>query len=859
MGVTRVLLSLLLSFQVQGQDLKSVRVESSEREEQTPKSVEKIEVTGSRLKRIDIEGPSPVLTLDQDLLRQSGYNSVADVLRDTTVASFGAEREYSDETNSIGAATVGLRGFGSDKTLVLIDGRRLPKIDGGNSVDLNLIPFEAIDRVEILKDGASAIYGSDALAGVINFITKKDYDGSNVKFRYSLPEAKGGVRQDISATYGKTFRRGNILAIYQYRNNQRIMDTDRPWSRGAASSYGSPGSFRAANDTSKWQAVQSCPPDRLQRNPDGSSFCTFDYSVYTTSLPDTEQHSTMLRGDLDIGSNLNAFATTTYTRRQVRWQWAPSPEVFKNNENVGGKNYVIPKTIAQKAGVPGAAADMESRFRTVNELGPRASRDTTNSVGAITGVRGELGDTWDWEASMNYGFSELFNSRHSGYGNSQAVFQSILAGKVRPLDPNYQGSAMPELQHTGEQFIRSKVTTAQFMSTGELGQIGSSNFTLAAGASSAWEDYEIKVDDVTNQGDLFGGIGESGNGQRNYQSVFAELGAQIGIVEMQLAQRFDNYSDFGSTLNPKFSTLIKPSKYFMLRGSVGTGFRAPSLDELYSANGYNYPWFTDSQACATVGGTFCEEQQYRVYSGGNPNLREETSFSYNVGTVVQPTRNFSLSLDYWVTEVQNAVGLDYNNLMFAESVLGNDALKQYGIDVVRQNGLISEVVAPNVNLSEQKSEGVELVMTYLMRVGPIDIRPRMDHSHLLTNREEIFPGLGFRSMLGEVGRPEWRNTASVSFALRKHNLRLAARTIAGQYKTAHFNNPDLQGKLATYTEYDVNYDFIFSWGGQVTFGVKNLLNTDRPIDDSAGFSNRFNAQLYDQIGRLFYTGYSHTF
>jgi iron complex outermembrane recepter protein len=153
--------------------------------------VEKIEVTGSHIKRIDVEGPAPVLTLDQEYLTRTGFNNVADVLRDTTVASFGGARESSLQGGAYtGASTTSLRGFGSDRILILLDGKRLPTLGGSSSVDLALIPMAAVERIEILKDGASAIYGSDALGGVINIITKRNYDGSSVEIGYTQPESK---------------------------------------------------------------------------------------------------------------------------------------------------------------------------------------------------------------------------------------------------------------------------------------------------------------------------------------------------------------------------------------------------------------------------------------------------------------------------------------------------------------------------------------------------------------------------------------------------------------------------------------------------------------------------------------------
>gem|GEM_PF-5043643 len=249
--------------------------------------IEKIKVTGSHIKRTDVEGPSPVMTLDRDYLDKSGYNSVGDILRDLPTATSGGERESSlNGGAATGAQFTSMRGFGSNSILILLDGRRLPAVGGGSSVDLNLIPAGAIERVEILMDGASALYGSDALGGVMNFITKKDYDGIQVQAGTTVPFEKGGMRYDASATYGKSGAKYNFLGVYQYRGTRPLWSRDRDFSRvdgeiAAMSPFGSPGTFRdvsgggtSAQVEGPWQTNSSipngtqCPADQLR--PDGN-------------------------------------------------------------------------------------------------------------------------------------------------------------------------------------------------------------------------------------------------------------------------------------------------------------------------------------------------------------------------------------------------------------------------------------------------------------------------------------------------------------------------------------------------------------------------------------------------------------
>lgn len=843
--------------------------ETTTQEPSSNNRVEKIEVTGSHIKRINVEGPSPILTLDREYLERSGYNSVADVLRDSTVTATGVGRESSGSSTS-GAATTGLRGFGSDKILVLLNGNRLPKIGGGNSVDLNLIPFQAIERVEILKDGASATYGSDALAGVINFILKKDYDGATFMMRTSQPNEPGGSRNDIAAIWGKNFSKGNIMAVYQYRSNKEIFDRDREWSDGSLigatrlSTLGSPGSFRPADDAGgtdvdPWQADPNCPADRRLNatDPTRDDYCMFDYTPYSWALPAIEQHSAVLSGAYEINESLKLYTDLMYTQRMSRWQYAPAPDILQDETTpAGGNDYTVPAVNAGTWGIANGGEPVEVRYRFVDELGPRGNRDTTDSYGGTLGVRGYMMDSWEWEAGLTYGQSTVYNLGHSGYANKAELFNLITSNSFNPFSATTQN--VDSAKVVSEQWIESSLTLAQFRTSGELGSFYGGLLSAAFGVSSAWEDYEERVDAVTAAGNLFGGAAGEGSGSRDYQSFFTELGLAYEQLEFQLSGRFDNYSDFGSTVNPKLAVRYLPFQSVMFRGSIGTGFKAPTLDELYAAQGYGYPSYVDITKCNATGtDQDCSPQQYRTLQGGNPNLEEETSLSYNFGTLIQAGRDMSFGLDWWHTEIDNAIGIDLNSVMLADSL---SLPLPTGVAVNRVGGSITSVEAPLVNVASQEAEGLDFSFDYRFRLGGITLNPHVEHSQFLIYQEEPLPGLGVQDRLGWAGRPRWRNTSYITVGfLNAHSVRFTGRTIAGQFKEAHTTNQSDQRRTATYTEYDMDYRWITPWDGIVTVGVKNLFNTKRPLDDTAFFSNRLNTSLYDQIGQLYYLGYTQNF
>src|SRR5687768_12262661 len=206
-------------------------------EDDEAETLERIEVTGSRIKRADVEGALPVTVIDREELELSGDNSVADFLRNTTFNSFGSFRPQSG-SSAQSVATVSLRGLGSGRTLVLIDGRRLPNAPSiGQGQDLNSLPLAAVERIEILSDGASAIYGSDAIGGVINVITRKDFNGVELTVGMGDPKQPGGETEEGSAIFGIAGDRGNMIAGVSYNNRGIIFQGDRPFSSGGASSY----------------------------------------------------------------------------------------------------------------------------------------------------------------------------------------------------------------------------------------------------------------------------------------------------------------------------------------------------------------------------------------------------------------------------------------------------------------------------------------------------------------------------------------------------------------------------------------------------------------------------------------------
>ena len=820
--------------------------ESSETTPPTEKrEVEKIEVTGSHIKRIDSEGASPVTTITRKELERSGYNSVSDVLRDTTMNSFGSGKETTNSSTP-GNAEVDLRGLGSSNTLVLLNGQRLPSDAVRGAVDLSLIPMAAVERVEVLKDGASAIYGSDALGGVVNIITRKDFTGSEVSLSQTTPEQAGGQKNDISLVNGLNAGRLNMVNVVQYRDNQAINSRDRSWSNHGISQTSNFPNYSNGGGSSI--ASPSCPPSQIQHTPDGD-FCTFKYSDYSTEIPELKQLSLLSESNYELNSKVKLTARIGGTQKAVRTQLAPAPGTLN-----------IPGSTADHLGsgggpLPGATPgeDLSVSLRTL-QLGNRENRSQTYSYNALLGTTVDLGKNWQLDVSAAQNDVQTKNVGVNGYSLKKDLRSAIIDGKCNPFDP-VAPCDLGGARYTPQESMRSQLTSADIRASGELLKYDAGALGLAVGTSYTFQKYQDSFDERSVSGQVFGNAGSSGGGDRNTRSAYAEISIPVfKKLELQLAERYDHYSDFGDASNPKAAFLYHANRSLLFRGSVGTGFKAPLMQDLYAATSNGFPSFVDHVACDKergAGGSSpeCAPQQYQVTSGGNKGLKEEKSLSYNAGAVFEPNRDFNVGTDFFLIKTTNVVGIDYEDLTLAESHGVNPA--DFGVTVNRDNsGRITSVNAPLQNLSKQELAGFDFSTAYRFAKFKLST----EQSQMFYFKEEGFPGTGYRNKLGEHGRPPWRNaTALAYFPAQRHDLSLVALTTAGQQKTVID-----QGRLRDYTQLDLQYAYRSKGLGTFTVGIKNLAGTTPPLDDSDPTS-LLNASIYDQVGRSYFTGYKATF
>ena len=818
-------------------------------------SMEKISVTGSRIKRIDIQGPSPVVIIDRESIEKSGYNSISDILREVTVNSFGGMREQQLSSVS-GLAHVNLRGLGPERTLVLLNGKRLAADAINRAVDLNLIPVAAIERVEILVNGGSALYGSDALGGVINMITRKDYSGAEVSLQQTLTELKRGEKTHAVLTSGYAHSRFHITGVLSYRNNQKLMGSDRTWTSQLISKRGSPGAIgKKINGQTTFQPAPDCPETRI--DPDKGN-CTYNYSPYSTVRPQIEQFGGLLEAEYSHTPQITSYMRVLGTRKLTHFQYPPTHGdiSFKTTElasidliDASGNSILNPSEISE---------DNELIFRQrFIELGPRQVEITADAYSTLGGVRGDLPFTtsWEWDASISYNRVHRSDERVSGFILTENLKEAIISGDYKPHAANGQRGNLAAYQYNRPyQRDISEVTQAEVILTGEALEISQGPVGMSVGVVTGRELFETRTDEATKAGRVLGKGGLDGGGSRHTTSSYVELSFPLLFsLEWQLAARYDSYSDFGQTFNPQTAFRWTPSSRWMVRGSAGTGFMAPRIQDLYSNETRGTPSFIDHVLCHQKG-EGCVPTGIPIVRRGNPQLTEEGSINVGLGMAYQATSHLNFILDSWYLSLRDEIGSDWSAMTEAEARFGSDYVRRHGVDIQRdpQTNEITLVEAPWQNLFSKELWGLDLNVTWQpqMRWGQLSFE--LTHSHLFFYKEEAFPGLGFKDKLGQFGKPAWRRHISATyFPQENHQVYTALRTVGPSEQL-------LGGTHRTYHECDVQYGYTTSWGGRFKIGVRNLFGTTPPLDETYP-SSQLNTALYDNLGRYISFGYSQKF
>jgi iron complex outermembrane receptor protein len=836
--ITTISLSNLFAQQSTSTSYETINeVESSKNDNE--KDIEKVEVTGSYIRRIDREGPAPVTKIEREDFFKTGSIDFMDVLREDPAF----EGIYD------GPGVVRMRGQSAGSVLILLNGMRLPKKSGGYYNSVKSFPASIMETTEILKDGGSALYGSDAMSGVINYKTRKDFDGAEVFLNSKFSEDGIGTQQSYSANFGKSFSKGNVLGVIQYAKSEAVYEREL-------------GSFRNSDKVAIGNSsVASIGKINFGETCGGRS-CRFNDLADSQARPENTDVSALLTAGYNFNNGIKASLLGMYNRKKslsedgagyLNWSNFGANATFDAPIKRGDMDTATANELDLAGAFSGDNLVIKGTF--ADEIGSVISEEVEDSLSVQAQVEGYIGDTWTWKVLTGASKLDSVSTTLSGEIDQAIARNLITSGAVNFVKGNIDLSSAfvtPSIRSYGEMYQAKAIATGELINFGNGGTL-----SAALGLEQQYETFRFDNDEVVAQGRTLGDQAENISGTRRVDSAFVELAyAPIPEVELNLSGRVDSYSDVGDTINPRFAFLVTPTRKFMLRGSIGTGFRAPGLTDVNGSEQRGIENFEDG-VCDANGGENCDDD-YDVTRFNSPDLKPESGLNYSVGTVMQFTKEVSLSVDQWNFEGTDSISqIDSEVYTQYESQYGAEAAAETGAKIVRNaDGTLQSFSAPRVaNLGERTLRGVD---------ATIDLESNFNNSLPFTvgfsnGASYIFERTERRFALEELTEREksWKLNNRISLSTDNHNVSLRALT------TSSFYNSARSYKFKQHTTLDLSYAYNTSWNGRFNVVVKNIADREIPVDSTRltvtrGFTAR-TLSSFSPIGRRIFTSYSQTF
>ena len=711
----------------------------------------------------------------------------------------------------------------------------------------------------MLKDGASAVYGSDAVAGVVNVILRDDFEGFEVSGGYG--SASGYDETRLSAVAGFGDDNSNVTIIADYFENSSLENKERgrlgtadQSSRGGVdfrSSRGFPGSFVVDN---VGRVDPSCPPERI-----AGANCLFDYGPFNLLTPEAERIGVLLLGHLGFGDGLEVFTEIAYQNNTSIARGAPTPLD-------GDAGLTVPATHPNN---PFATVNEIAirRFRTV-DAGPREWDIETDNLRGVLGLRGEWND-WNWEVAAQAAKSDSTQTggRSQGWVRTDYLQTEIDAGRYNPFGATVNSPAVIQaittsLKREGE----SELTAFDASLSGEVFDLPAGKVGIAAGVEYRDESISDIPDEQFQQGLIFGTEAIEADASRDIFSAYVEAAIPLlESLEANVALRYDDYSDFGDTVNPKIALRWAPVDAVALRASWGTGFRAPSLAQVGLGPSDESQFFEDRFACAD-NPLYCGILDYTIRFAGNPDLDAEESESWNLGIAWQPNTDLRFAVDYWDITQEGKIDEVPFGLIYDASC--ND---QNSVICERDVPLPGDTLGPLVrinstfaNIGEQSVSGIDFSAYWSLDLGGGNLGLSFDYSHLLEfERVELDGNLDYvsRDLTGEYEYPEDRFVLAGDFAWNEWGV-YAAINYIGSFE----DQPDIDfdgtldfdqhrtRSVDSFTTLNLQLRYTGFKGLTLMLGADNVLDEDPPFAIGDGDTDLYGyvSSQHDPRGQFVY-------
>ncbi len=903
-------------------------------------------VTGSRIARPELSSSVPAAMVSQGQILETGAANIQDVLADLPSVGQNFSRTSSNfSTTGNGQATVNLRNLGDERTLVLVNGRRhVAGLPGTSIVDLNNIPTDLISRVEVVTGGASAVYGSEAIAGVVNFVLDDKFEGLRIRGQGTISDEGDAGRQLVSVTGGTSFAdgRGHVVLNGSYDRDQGLRSRNRSFSERdipnrssfAAQGLFSPdGSFAPGaatytfSETNVLKPYESANIDGYNRN--------FDRYL---SVP-VERYLVTGLGSYEVADGVTAYVEGSFAKTKSRSSLEPQAVAYTDLDYLDGTFYegipidnpFIPTEIRDAMVAEGVTA-LPFRRRS-NDIFDRSNVNDRETWRVVAGLRGDIGDRFKWDVYYTHGEMKDYTASETilapNYRNALDAVAGVGGTPVCRINvdadtTNDDAACVPinifgfnTVSPAAANYVTNggqlstydaKVKQDVFAATvsGEVFELPGGALSIATGFEYRRERSTEDFDQATNDGLTLGNMLSDTRGKYNVKEGFLEVVAPIlserpGIhyLGVEGAIRYADYSTVGGVWSWKAGGEYAPTPDIRFRAIYAEATRAPSISELFSAQNETFPAIVDpcdqregngdgapatlplSAACLAIPGisaTVAEDgffgystaqiQSINGFTGGNPDLTEETAKTLTAGAVLTPRflPGFSLTVDYYRIKVENAIGIIGQQTSLDECLTGS-GLDLFCNNIIRDaNGFVTQVDALNLNIGSYKVEGVDVQAAYRTDLGAGKLDFSVYWNHLLTQEQTSFPGGPTQDEVGQLdcyscGRLgtgfKDKVNASITFSLENLSLNWRTNYLSSVVDTLTATAPISTGAY-WYHDAQVRFSLDDEKKYAFYFGVNNVFDKKPPI---FGDTNQVtfpgaqtSANTYDLYGRMLYAG-----
>ena len=846
-------------------------VEEISEQEDSGEGVEKIQVIGSRVKRIDFEGPSPVKIFTKEDLERSGYFSLTDFLQNTSLSNFGYENTE----------------IHNRKSLTLVNGRRLV-YDVANKY----IPISAIERLEVLKDGASALYGSDVVGGVFNIVTKKVAENEfSFKINPTFPFNPGGNKLKSHLVLARDFSRGFAIGVLQFRYAEALKTEQRKkWYHGK-SRYSHISYYPSFKTADQLFIDPACPAEDRK---DNIGCQTDDIFLFSRISPELFEFSHYNYMEYELSPDLTVYSQTIAAYASLK-----NPESPVLQTDAEGLEIPSDHKMSEMAGEEGKLVYLFKEHRW---------QERTWSVFLDTsiGFKGYLSKTWDYD--LNFKWSNRW--AHRTFEDAivkDSLISAIKEGKYDPFDKEVRDFSSVSLHDA-----KSKDNDTRIISSFDLSGEAVWGVGLALGLQAYYNRYLNTPDERAEMKEIYALKAlDTGVLDRSVTSAYAEaVKVFFNVFELQLAGRFDYYSDFGAVFNPKLAFRYQPFESFLLRGSVGTSYEAPELTSIYQPETDAYANINDVVACYNElkeNGNFdqikeslegkkeeekdkiikeflierdsiakenlseqttklfedlkkkesvtnnCKPKGIPIKAKGNPDLKPERSLSGYLGFVWQLQEDHSLTVDAWWIKLKDRFHSSINPKTFAAELRhGKDFVENFGVEYERDSNAdynpVFNAVLTTLNLNDNTLYGFDLEWESNftnLKFGSGHLYFKDELSMVLGASIELFPGTGQINPLGRYSLPKWRNFATLGWRADKHDLSVRLKSTAGVEKAKAKSDED---RLKSRHLLDLFYSYKMNSKTTFLAGFYNFLFLVPEEDDTQSYGFRFNSRFYPLKG-----------